>query len=145
MKLDTAKVLWTLDLLPPEKLSQVATELLTEGLDCEALRLLAGLSPIEVADASNLFEQVMKELSPHLLSKREAVICYTRLVSDEILQGKIAPYDGAKKIWRASIKLDMPLHEVDPFVYAASEYEDRPKDRDFFVSEIVKEARSWSK
>jgi hypothetical protein len=143
MEFDIAKILWTLDLMPPENLPQVATELLTEGFDCEALRLLAGLTSIEGADVSNLFEQAMRELGVPPLSKREAVIGYTRLISDEILQGKIAPYDGAKKIWNVSIKLDTPLHEVDPFIYAASEFEDRPKDRDYFTSEIVKEARQW--
>jgi hypothetical protein len=143
MLIETAEVLWALHQLPSEELPQTATELLTAGYDCQALRVLAGLTSTELADASDLFERVMRELGRPPLPRREAVLRYTRLVSKEILHGEIAPYDGAKRIWNVSIGLDTPLHEVDPFVYAASEYEDRPTDRDFFDSEILKEARRW--
>jgi len=41
--------------------------------------------------------------------------------------------------------MDVPnFHGADTFIYAASEYEDRPEDRDFFVSAIVKEAHRWA-
>ena len=57
MNLDNAEVFWILHLLPPEKLPDVAADLLTEGVDCEALRMLAGLTSKELSDAPRLFEQ----------------------------------------------------------------------------------------
>lgn len=36
-----------------------------------------------------------------------------------------------------------PFHELDPFIYAESEAEDRPSDREFFRTAIVNEATRW--
>jgi len=143
MTFDTAEVLWTLNLLKPEILPNAAAEWLVEGFDSESLVLLAGLTFAELDQARILFERALRELGRPAMSRKDAILRYTRLVSIEILRGEIAPYDGAKKIWHATIGLDSPLHEVDTFIYAASEYEDRFEDQDFFALEIIKEARRW--
>lgn len=144
MSLDEIEVLWALKLLPIDKLPQTAIDLLEAGYDSQPLLELAGLSKSELTEATDLFAKVLFEIGRTPLSKREAALRYTGLISKEIILGKISPYNGAKQIWRASIGLEEPLHEVDTFVYAASEFEDRPDDRDFFADEIVKEARRWA-
>lgn len=40
-------------------------------------------------------------------------------------------------IWRLWGLSDEGIPELDPFVYAASEWEDRPNDRRFFENAIV--------
>jgi len=75
------------------------------------------------------------------MSKRDAVLKYARWISARIVLGEMTPYDGAKAIWHASLDLeDDPVPELDPFIYAASESEDRPEDRTFFDEEIKKHA-----
>jgi hypothetical protein len=39
---------------------------------------------------------------------------------------------------------DQSFHELDPFIYAESEYESRPEDRDHFTREIREEAARWA-
>lgn len=143
MTLDTAEVLWVLNLIEPKTLSDIAVQLLSQGVDCHSLRLLAGLTSKELTDASSLFEQVLKELKRPIMSKKNAALSYTRLISDQILQGTISPYDGARKILEVNFSLNPPLDEVGNFIYAVSEYDERPEDRDFFISEIIKEAKRW--
>jgi hypothetical protein len=59
-----------------------------------------------------------------------------------ILDGKLDPYIGARLLWKASVNNDIDHeHELDPFIYAASEYEDRPEDREGFKRAIIEEAR----
>ena len=49
-----------------------------------------------------------------------------------------------QKKWEAALKTsDAKFHDVDAFIYAASEYEDRPEDCEFFKRAIRKEARRW--
>jgi hypothetical protein len=143
MKIETAEILWELNILKPKDLVNAAVEWLVEGINSESLLLLAGLESEGMEKAPTLFELALRELGKPILSRKEALFSYARLMSVEILQGKIDPYKGAKKIWCASIGLDEPVHEIDPFIYAASEYEDRYEDRDFFAFEIIKEAHRW--
>jgi len=143
MTIETAEILWVLNLLTPKELSNAAIKWLAEGFNSKSLPLLAGLDSEDFGEASMIFELTMSELGRPILTKKEALLSYTRLISDEILLGNLSPYEGAKKIWHASINLNEPVHEVDAFVYAASEFEDRFEDQDFFTSEILKEARRW--
>jgi hypothetical protein len=61
-----------------------------------------------------------------------------------ICGGELEPYAGARKIWHlAQAVNEEAFHDLDPFIYAASEYQERPSDRPHFAAEIVNEARRW--
>ena len=75
-------------------------------------------------------------------SKRDAVMYLAREIAKEILAGTMTAYLGAKQIWDLTLHaLDADLPELDTFVYAASEWEDRPEDRVAFEEGIVASAR----
>ena len=57
---------------------------------------------------------------------------------------KVTAQDGAKEIWRATLKARIDgFHELDAFIYAASEMEDRPQERNLFEKAIMEEAKRW--
>jgi len=61
-----------------------------------------------------------------------------------ILNGEVTPYDGARALWEASLAVrDRSFHDLDSFIYASSEYHNRPEDRAMFDTAIVEEAKRW--
>jgi len=144
MDLDVAQALWTLEMLPREEMPDIAIAALEARIDNIPVRMLAGLTADDLDDAENLFEEVLKYLGRGNLTKNDAACLYTQFISSQILRGDVEPYVGAKKIWEAALKTsDANFHNVDAFIYAASEYEDRPSDREFFNQEIQNEAKRW--
>lgn len=134
-----------LNLLSSERMIEVGGEALEAGMDSKALRILASLIQDEVAEAPELFEQASKELCLPKLSRSAAASIYAIAISRQILNGVISPQDGANKIWDASIRVNEPtFHDLDTFIYSASEIQSRPEDKDFFNSEIIKEAELWA-
>ncbi|MGK2883383.1 MAG: hypothetical protein ACSLE8_01165 [Rhodococcus sp. (in: high G+C Gram-positive bacteria)] len=110
------------------------------GSDSPSLRQLLFADALDPTQTRMLLESAIGELgSPFDVSD-----CVASFVSDmagKICSGEVAPYEGARLIWKASL-LTPSGHDYDPFVYAASEYEDRPADRGFFEAAILDEARS---
>jgi hypothetical protein len=61
-----------------------------------------------------------------------------------ILDGSVDPYLGARFLDELSHNPRMAgIHDLDPFTYAADEYEDLPEDRGYFRREIMAEAARW--
>jgi len=143
--MNLVQALWVLGLLGAERLPEVAIDALEEGIDSPALRMLAGLVKNEIPEAATIFSRALKELGFPELSRRDAVRVYAIAVSEQILNGKISPLDGANKLWDASIRVKDPdFHELDTFIYAAGELPSRPEEQDFFDNEILKEAHIWA-
>lgn len=71
------------------------------------------------------------------------VIAASKLVAAEIVSGKTDPYEGAKRIWILynQARPEEHLVDLDPFVYWASEWEDRPEDEAFIANAIRVNAR----
>jgi hypothetical protein len=85
----------------------------------------------------------LTELSIAKPNQREAVMLLAHNVASEIASGTIAPYAGAKQIWDLTLSVPIePISELDPFIYAASEWEDRPEDRVQFERDILSEAQA---
>ena len=125
-----------------EDLVGVAIEALEDGRDSPSLRVLAGLSGSDVTQARALFDRVLEELGIVRPSMRDAALLLARETAREIVSGTVEPYEGAKRIWElARSAPDESLSELDPFIYAASEWEDRPEDRGHFERGILAEAR----
>lgn len=58
-----------------------------------------------------------------------------------ILDGSTTPYDGAHKIWRASLRVGERPPALDTFVYAASEWDERPEDANIFAEGVMAAAK----
>lgn len=127
-----------------EQYADIALQALEAGYDSPSLRFLAGLPAIAAAEASVLFDRCMAELSLPRPSRRDAVRQLAKIAAAQILDGATTPYQGAKEIWSLSLHLvGERLPELDPFVYAASELEDRPEDHLVFEKGVMAAARDF--
>src|SRR5262245_61309863 len=111
--------LWTLGLIGSEELPSIAAEVLAEGLESRSLVRLAGLTTQEIADADSLFQKSLNELGVEQMTTNEALRLYAVFVSKRIVNREISPLQGAKEIWRATIRAKISdFHALDPFIYA---------------------------
>jgi hypothetical protein len=136
---------WVLGLIPTDRLPDLATEAISAGIESKSLVELAGLDPAETDEARRLFEDVLNEIGYEGMAKAEALRAYATAISASIVKSEIAPFEGAKKIWQATLHVGLTsFHDLDAFIYAASEWEDRPQDRSMFEKAIIEEAVRWS-
>jgi hypothetical protein len=132
-----------LGLSGPEDLPGVAEEALNDGVDTPALGRLAGTSTAEHDEARALFRRVLSELQLETPTPRDAVFLLARATAQQIVDKDLAPYTGARRIWDLTRHLQTErISELDPFIYAASEWEERPEDRIFFEQAISQEAQA---
>ena len=144
LDLKSIQTRWVLGLIHGSELPGLATDLLCQGIHSKYLHHHAGLSPNE-GGAIALFEQALDELGCGFMEPTEALRRYAKAVSTSILASEVSPLEGANLIWQAKLHVAADgFHDVDPFVYAASEAETRPQDRDFFEQAIVEEAKRWN-
>jgi hypothetical protein len=136
---------WVLGLILVDDLPDIAAEALSVGIESKSLVELAGLSRSETDEARKLFGQALIELGCQRMEKAEALGRYAKIVSTSILASEVTPLEGAKRIWQATRKAELNgFHDLDGFIYAASELEDRPEDKALFEKAIIEESRSWS-
>jgi len=134
-----------LGLVHSEELIQLAAAALASGLDTQSLRLLAGLGSFESDEAIPLFEKALVELEVETPCKGDAVMTLAVYKAARISSGGLDAAIGAKQI--SDLTLLVPEEEfsrLDPFVYAASEWDDRPEDRDAFLTGILSAADALS-
>ena len=150
MELLLKQALWVLGFLPNERLPQeIGVKGLESGLDTETLRILAILMPNEASEAHQLFENILKEFGLPVLGKADAARVYASAISEQIVSAELSPCDGANRLWDASVRVNSArgneprFHDLDTFIYAASELKSRPEDAEFFNREILKEASTW--
>jgi hypothetical protein len=127
-----------LDAVGTDAIASAATNALMEGVDSPSLRRLAGMTGGDNDEARAVLSAALRELQIESPTPREAAMLVAIEIALRITKGTISPYDGAREIWH--IRGGLPeedLRELDPFVYAASEWEERPKDRDRFAAGIV--------
>ncbi|WP_061540200.1 hypothetical protein [Collimonas fungivorans] len=140
------EAMWVLGMLPSAELPKLARSALTDGFESEVILQLAICSPNETEQIQKFFKQILKNGGGGAMSKIEALRHYAKQISSSILSDKISPLDGANLIWRATINAqDREFHELDSFIYAASEMEERPDDKQFFDNAIREEAQRWVK
>lgn len=136
---------WALGFIDSTRLQAVAASGLEEGVDSPALRALAGLEASESAQAVTFLKQAATELNLRWPGKRDAAQHLAQVLSLTMVNGELDPLEGARKLSEISRAVDLAgFHDLDAFVYADSEVEDRPEDRDLFVESILSEARRWA-
>jgi hypothetical protein len=124
------------EVMPPE-----AMRALLDGIDSPSVRQLARMDEADSEDVRATFRAALRELAIELPSRREAAILLATEVARRITEGAISPYEGATEIWGIAQSSREHLPELDTFVYGASEWEERPKDRNRFAAGIVAAAR----
>jgi hypothetical protein len=135
---------WLLGLISDAELPNLATNALCQGFDSEALLMLSICEPTETYEIRKEFEKFLSE-SGGGMSKKDALRWYTKHISTLILASEIPPLVGAKCIVQASLNAaQADFHEADGFLYAESEIEERPTEREFFENAIIEEAKYWN-
>ncbi|MEY9871177.1 hypothetical protein ABH931_000642 [Streptacidiphilus sp. MAP12-33] len=133
----------------PAEFVEVALAALLAGVDSPSLALLAGLGHNELAQADELFGQVLEELDlvfPWPADPDEALGALVRWRAREIVQGEVTPVEGADLIWReAAMRFDYPA-ELRGFVRSLLEWygaNGEPRPRELIEADIVREARRF--
>ena len=127
-----------LDFVGPEAFPAAATQALVEGVDSPSIRRLAGMDGADAGAIRATFRAALAELAIEMPAQREAAIVVATDIAARIVGGAVPPYQGAKAIWGVARSVwpeDLP--ELDAFVYAASEWDERPRDRKRFDAGIV--------
>lgn len=135
---DVGLAVWALGLLDPGRLPALAMRGLEDGLDSPSLRRLAGADVAEVRSAGELFAAALEEIGAVPPAPAGAAKQVGYDVAGRIIRGDVDPFDGARflsLVAREASKL-RPFHELDTFVYADSEVDDRPADRQLFIDMI---------
>lgn len=145
-ELALAQARWTLHLLPDSGLPEVATKALLEGFDTPTLRLLAGSEGEEPRRLVDMFQRSMAEVGLDQLNQADAARRYAAFVSRQIVEGRVPPVEGARRIIAAIRSMDdaRSFHDLDPFIYAESDYDSRQGDRELLVQMIREEASRWA-
>jgi hypothetical protein len=131
-----------LGLLASEALPSVAVSALAGGCDSPSLRILAGLTGNELSDANTLLHACLSELGLKNPEAPEAALQLSRDVARKVSQGETTPYAGARQIWRISLQAGTgQLSALEPFVYAMSEWDERPQDRELLTAMILNAAQ----
>jgi hypothetical protein len=142
--LKSVQAQWVLGLILSDDLPDIAAKALAKGIESKSLIELAGLNGCETDEAKKLFGQALGELGFKNMETIDALKNYARFVSTAMLEAELMPLEGAKLIWQASRRLNLPdFHDLDGFIYAASELEDRPQDKELFEKVILEEAQRW--
>jgi hypothetical protein len=123
METKLAAALWSLNDLGSEQLPGIACGWLENGISSPTLKILAGESQPIMSEVEPMFERVLQELNIDIPTQREATILLSKIIAQEIVDGKKSPYTGAREIWMLST--DCEAANV-PLIFAglASEHED---------------------
>jgi hypothetical protein len=131
-----------LDMELPEGVANVAAEALGRGDDSPTLRALAVVSSPRKEEVLALLNRTFDEMGIRLLDPESAARFLAHRMARNISNNTVSPYEGAKAIWNLATRLrPLRLPELDPFIYAASEWEERTEDRALFERAIVDSAK----
>jgi hypothetical protein len=140
LEISAAKL--ALGLLISTDLPDLATLALVEGYDSPSLRILAGLNRVSDTDEVNLLKKVFHELDVEIPESRDAVLYLGRGIAEQIVRREISAYEGARKIWDLTvISHEENIQLLDPFIYALSEWDERPDDQPLFEKMIMSAAQ----
>lgn len=131
-----------LGILSKEVLLEMAKDAVTGGCVDPAVTQLSICTLNEIDEFNARFEKMKGQCDKEAMTMLSALRFYAREISALILSGVMSPREGSNMLWRAQINSRMEtFHELDGFIYAASEMDDRPEDEALFEEGILKEAK----
>ena len=137
--LERVAALAVLEKQQSEELPAIATDALVRGLDSPSLRLLAGTSPRDVRDARDLLWSALDELGIAKPSQTEARWLLVRGWAHDIIANRLAPIDGARRIWWDGWEELGRPDDLTAFVGLASDWED-DESRRYQYDQDIREA-----
>lgn len=133
----------SLNLTTPHEVRAASLAALEEGFDAPTLRMLAGLTDDELDEAPRLLGRALAELGVEVPAPRLALLRLAVLASADVLAERVSPNEGARRIWDLTLQVpELHLGTLDTFIYAASEWDERPDDQPQFAEAIRAAARA---
>jgi hypothetical protein len=115
---------WTLDRIPGEKLSLIASALLADGFDTPTLRVLAQAPSSELdGKGSEMLITAMSELGIPQPSCEEAALIAARVVAKRLLGGELRVRDACADIASLSLGCDNRTERLSDFFFLLEEWE----------------------
>lgn len=124
-----------------EDVPSVAANALVEGHDSPSLRMLAGIGLSDVDSVRQLVYKSMKELGIPVYSKEQAGLVLAHAIAKDVVDGRLDPYEGAKRIWIDIYDAVPSLAQLDSIVGMAGEYEDDEAHREAYADMMRMECR----
>lgn len=132
-----------LDLISPEQVVRWAGERAAEReASTEVIELATLYADARADDVDPLLDRLLEaEGTPPLDDERAGLIA-ANLVAQDIIEGTIEPFVGARKLWW-DVARRVPAMEdrLVVFIGLASEWEDNPHHRDAYDRDIISAAR----
>lgn len=119
-----------LGLLAADRVALLATLALESGADNVRIRQLAGRCLWDNSRLATVLVEALGDAGVRLPARDAAARHIATAVSSEIVRERVDPLNGASYLAEISRAVGSNFHELDPFIYAASEAEDRPSDRE---------------
>ena len=115
---------WTLDRIPGEKLSLIASALLADGFDTPTLRALADVSSDQWdGKGSTLLIAAMGELGIAQPTREEAALIAARRVAKRLVDGRLRVRDACADIASLSLGCDNCPETLTDFFFLLDEWE----------------------
>lgn len=141
LNLESAVAHYLLGDIRPEDLPAVAQRAVIAGFESPAMAELAYSLNKENEFLERKFFNALEELKIKKPSRVEAGLAIAREIATSIVEERITPYEGARRIWW-DVYVKIPqLKQLIPFVGMASEFEDDSNHRDNYSQMILQEAR----
>lgn len=140
MRLELAAAYLALGKLSDDDAIAAASSALDEGLYSESLGLVFSEKP-RFSEALRLFAAALYELGIPAPPRDEASVTIAREYAWSIAEGRVSPYEGARRIWWQLANEPGADPSLGIFVGLASEWEDSPEHRPACEAAIIEEAR----
>jgi len=141
LSLESAVAHYILGDIRPEDLPALAERAVIAGFESPAMAELAYSLNKENEFIEKKFFNALEELKIKKPSRIEAGLAVAREIAISIVEERINPYEGARRIWW-DVYVKIPqLKQLIPFVGMASEFEDDNNHKDDYSKMILREAR----
>lgn len=122
----------SLALLLPEDLPGQVKRARLKGELISEPSVLEDVAPSDFEELRREFASLLKREGIPAPDRREAVMILARITARKILDRSLTALAGAEEIFRLALRAEQRIPELDTFVYAASEWPERPADDSIF-------------
>lgn len=134
-----------LGLTTSQQIRSLALQLTAEDLAFLPFQEIVESPGLNYIEAEEMLARILDEFGVEVPNQREAALYLTGEICQEIIDGIVSPYEGARRITklqygRVSFELILEMH---PFVYVELCWDERPKDHKFLEGAIIGAARTF--
>jgi len=131
---------WVLGEMRADHVPRICTDLLVDGYDTQSLRVLAGLTGVEIERVADLLPRMFREMGLVQPTRVQAAWCIAQNIARDILSGNVTPSDGAWMIGNFGATFDPLFPSLSIFIGLLSESDDDPEHREQYETDIRERA-----